>query len=65
MAQEEEMSVLCRIVLPAILRLDSFAEKCDPERIQETPKRLIGSADQTINLKPDRIELLNIARHHF
>ena len=65
MAQKEEMSVLCRIVLPAVLRLDTLAEKCDPERIQKTPQRLIGSTDQTINLQPDRIEFLNIARHHF
>ncbi len=64
MAQKEEMSVLCRIVLPAVLGLDTFAEKRDPERIQKTPQRLIGSTDQTINLQPDRIELLNIARHH-
>ena len=65
MAQKEEMNVLCRIVLPAVLRLDTLAEKCDPERIQKTPQRLIGSSDQTIDLQPDRIEFLNIARHHF
>ncbi len=64
MAQEEEMCVLCRIELPAVLGLDTLAEKCDPERIQKTPQRLIGSSDQTIDLQPDRIELLNIARHH-
>ncbi len=34
MTQKEEMSVLCRIVLPAVLRLDALAEKRDPERIQ-------------------------------
>ena len=65
MAQKEEMSVLCRIVLPAVLRLDALAEKRDPERIQKTPQSLVGSTDQTINLKPDRIELLNITCHHF
>ena len=64
MTQKEDMCVLCRIVLPAVLRLDTFAEKRDSERIQKTPQRLIGSTDQTINLQPDRIELLNIARHH-
>ena len=65
MAQKEEMSILCRIVLPAVLRLDALAEKRDPERIQKTPQRLIGSFDQTIDLQPDRIEFLNIARLHF
>ena len=28
MAQKEEMSVLCRIVLPAVLRLDALAVDC-------------------------------------
>ena len=44
MAQEEEICALSWIILPAVLRLDSFAEKCDPKRVQIAPHILIGNA---------------------
>ena len=44
MAQKEEICALSRIILPAVLRLDSFSEKCDPERVQIAPHILIGNA---------------------
>ena len=46
MAEKEQIGVLCRIVLPAVLRLDYFAEKRDPERIQKTPQVFIRYARQ-------------------